>query len=114
MFTRRKFISTSVFSSFGTLLAGRALGRDRSIAKDNPIVISTWDVGLEANKGAWEVLSRGGRALDAVEKGVMVTESVRSCCVGLGGNPDRDGIVTLDACIMDESFNCGSVAFLER
>jgi len=32
----------------------------------------------------------------------------------LGANPDRDGYVTLDACIMDEFSNCGSVAFLER
>ena len=44
----------------------------------------------------------------------MVTESSQNCCVGLGGNPDRDGIVTLDACIMDDQFNCGSVAALER
>ena len=34
--------------------------------------------------------------------------------MGLGANPDRDGFVTLDACIMDHRFNCGSVAFLER
>ena len=46
--------------------------------------------------------------------GVMVTEAEQSCCVGLGANPDREGFVTLDACIMDEFFNCGSVAFLER
>ena len=82
--------------------------------KGKPIVISTWDAGLRANKAAWEILGSGGRALDAVEKGVMVTESEQSCCVGLGANPDRDGFVTLDACIMDEFSNCGSVAFLER
>lgn len=79
-----------------------------------PVVISTWDAGLRANKAAWEVLKVGGRALDAVEKGVMVTEGEQNCCVGLGANPDRDGFVTLDACIMDEFSNCGSVAFLER
>jgi N4-(beta-N-acetylglucosaminyl)-L-asparaginase len=77
-------------------------------------VISTWDTGLAANKGAWEVLGKGGRALDAVEAGVRVTEASINCCVGLGANPDRDGFVTLDACIMDEYANCGSVAFLER
>ena len=44
----------------------------------------------------------------------MVTEAAQNCCVGLGANPDRDGFVTLDACIMDEFANCGSVAFLER
>ncbi|MBY0482671.1 MAG: N(4)-(beta-N-acetylglucosaminyl)-L-asparaginase, partial [Chitinophagaceae bacterium] len=60
------------------------------------------------------VLKNGGRALDAVEQGVMVTEASENCCVGLGANPDRDGYVTLDSCIMDEHANCGSVAFLER
>ena len=63
---------------------------------------------------AWDVLKKGGTALDAVEQGVMVTESEINCCVGLDANPDRDGIVTLDASIMDHEFNCGSVAFLER
>jgi N4-(beta-N-acetylglucosaminyl)-L-asparaginase len=79
-----------------------------------PVVISTWDTGLAANKGAWEVLGKNGSALDAVEKGVMVTESTINCCVGLGANPDRDGFVTLDASIMDHEWNCGSVGALER
>ena len=79
-----------------------------------PIVASTWDAGLRANVAAWDVLKKGGTALDAVEQGVMVTESEINCCVGLDANPDRDGIVTLDASIMDHEFNCGSVAFLER
>jgi len=79
-----------------------------------PIVVSTWDAGLNANIAAWKVLSAGGAALDAVEQGVMVTENEINCCVGLGANPDRDGHVTLDASIMDHQFNCGSVAFLER
>ena len=79
-----------------------------------PVVISTWDVGLKANVEAWKTLSNGGSALDAAENGVKVIESSVNCCVGLGGNPDRTGIVTLDACIMDHQFNCGAVAGLER
>ena len=79
-----------------------------------PIVISTWGEGIAANQAAWNILKNGGRALDAVEQGVMVTEASQNCCVGLGANPDRDGFVTLDACIMDENSNIGSVAFLER
>src|SRR5687768_13890862 len=79
-----------------------------------PIVISTWEEGMNANRPAWEILRKKGRALDAVENGVRVTEASINCCVGLGGNPDRDGIVTLDACIMDEKANCGSVGALER
>jgi isoaspartyl peptidase/L-asparaginase-like protein (Ntn-hydrolase superfamily) len=81
---------------------------------DAPIVLSTWIHGLEANRAAWEILSKGGKALDAVEAGVRVTESdLTNRSVGIGGRPDRDGHVTLDACIMDEQSRCGSVAFLE-
>ena len=84
-------------------------------AVGGPIVISTWSHGVPANAAAWNVLQKGGRALDAVEAGVRVPEAdplVTS--VGYGGLPDRDGRVTLDACIMDEFSNCGSVAFLEN
>src|SRR4249919_1559305 len=79
-----------------------------------PLVLSTWDVGVNANKAAWEILRRNGRALDAVEAGVMVTEAENTCCVGLDAYPDRDGFVTLDASIMDEYGNAGCVAFLQR
>ena len=115
MINRRKFIGTAALGSAAMITSKMAIaGESKAPVKGKPIVISTWDAGLEANKGAWEILGRGGRALDAVERGVMVTEASRNCCVGLGANPDRDGYVTLDACIMDEAFNCGSVAFLER
>lgn len=115
MINRRKFIASSVLSSAAVL--GTKLVSAEEIypaVKGKAIVISTWDAGLEANKAAWKILGAGGRALDAVEQGVMVTEASQNCCVGLGANPDRDGFVTLDACIMDEFYNCGSVAFLER
>ena len=80
-----------------------------------PIVISTWAMGLNANDAAWEVLKAGGRALDAVEAGVKVPEAdPTERSVGLGGRPDRNGHVTLDACIMDEQANIGSVACLEH
>lgn len=115
MLNRRKFIESSVFSSAAMLFTKVASGNPTDFSiKGKPVVISTWDAGIKANKAAWEVLKKGGRALDAVEKGVMVTEASKNCCVGLEANPDRDGFVTLDASIMDEHFNCGSVAFLER
>ncbi len=115
MINRRKFIKASAFTGFASALGSKSLAAETVVnVKGKPVVISTWDAGLRANKGAWEILGKGGRALDAVEKGVMVTEDEQNCCVGLGANPDRDGFVILDACIMDENFNCGSVAFLER
>jgi len=66
------------------------------------------------NAEAWKVLSTNGKAIDAVETGARHIENELNCCVGLGGYPDRDGIVTLDACIMDEKSNCGAVAALEQ
>lgn len=82
--------------------------------KNKPLVISTWNFGIQANHAAWKVLARGGRALDAVEDGVKVVEGdPEISSVGYGGLPDRDGHVTLDACIMDDTGNAGSVCFLE-
>lgn len=66
------------------------------------------------NTEAWKTLSKKGRSLDAVENGARYMEDQLNCCVGLGGNPDRDGYVTLDSCIMDEHANCGAVAALQQ
>ena len=85
------------------------------LVQQKPIVLSTWQFGLKANEEAWKILSKNGHALDAVEAGVMVIEAdPEETTVGYGGTPDRDGRVTLDACIMDENLNIGSVACLEH
>jgi N4-(beta-N-acetylglucosaminyl)-L-asparaginase len=110
MFSRRKFLQVGSLGLGSFSIAGFA----PKYAGKKPVVLSTWDAGIRANKAAWDVLKKNGRALDAVEQGVMVTENEQNCCVGLGANPDRDGYVTLDASIMDEFANCGSVACLER
>ena len=108
--TRRSFLRLSAlalpFTQVNKLFASAAVNK--------PIVVSTWDSGQIANSAAWPVLEKGGKALDAVEQAAIAIENDINCCVGLGGNPDRDGYVTLDASIMDEKANCGSVAFLER
>lgn len=78
-----------------------------------PVVIATWP-NQKANEAAWAILSKGGRALDAVEAGARVPEAdPNDTSVGYGGFPDRDGNVTLDACIMDEFGHAGSVSFLQ-
>ena len=80
-----------------------------------PRIISTWNHGFEANKVAWKNLSSGNGGLTAVEFGVRVSEDdPNETSVGLGGLPDRTGIVTLDACIMDKNNDCGSVSFLQN
>jgi N4-(beta-N-acetylglucosaminyl)-L-asparaginase len=121
MFNRRKFLGSSFLASTGWFLRtpDRSAGNDQwppiTSERNNPLVISTWDFGKAANAAAWEVLSKQGRALDAVEAGVKVPEAdPTNHSVGYGGLPDRDGFVTLDACIMDEKSNCGSVMCLEH
>jgi N4-(beta-N-acetylglucosaminyl)-L-asparaginase len=116
MFHRRKFLQTSFLSS-ATLFFNRSLAgvTAEPAMPVQPIVISTWDFGKTANAEAWKTLSKGGGVLDAVEAGVRIPEAdPENQTVGLGGFPDRDGKVTLDACIMDGDLNCGSVAFLEN
>jgi isoaspartyl peptidase/L-asparaginase-like protein (Ntn-hydrolase superfamily) len=115
---RRKFLklgaATGILSLIEPAKAANVVATSASGTVKGPIVLSTWIHGLDANKAAWEVLKNGGSALDAVEKGVRVTESdITNRSVGIGGRPDRDGHVTLDACIMDERSRCGSVACLE-
>ena len=79
-----------------------------------PLVIATWHV-IDATAKAMKILQAGGNALDAVEQGCMVEEAnEKGQSVGKGGLPDREGNVTLDACIMDKNGNCGSVVYLQN
>jgi len=80
-----------------------------------PLVISTWSFGMPANEAAWQVLSTGGSALDAVEAGITYCEEDPTVdSVGWGGLPDAAGEVTLDAAIMDHQGRCGAVGCLHR
>lgn len=119
--SRRKFLKTGALGIGGLLISKIASSTHSNstplytTTKNKPIVISTWNHGTAANKAAWEVLNKNGNALDAVEAGVRVTESdATNRSVGLGGLPDREGKVTLDACIMNHKNECGAVAFLQN
>ena len=113
-FIKKSFIGTASIGAVATALSCQNKSKVSQVT-GKPIVISTWDFGVAANKAAWEILSKNGRALDAVENGVKVAEAdLSNTTVGKGGYPDRDGHVTLDACIMDELGNCGSVAAIEN
>ena len=118
MTNRRKFLKLSALAGsifvFNKNKAAEILS-EAGNSGVKPIVLSTWRFGVQANEGAWKVLNDNGRALDAVEAGVRITEAdPKERSVGLGGRPDRDGKVTLDACIMDQKMNIGSVACLEN
>ncbi len=123
MKSRRNFLQGLALVSFG-LIGGSACKKvekniksttNKNLKKEIPVVISTWKHGLPANAKAWEILSNGGRAIDAVEQGVRIPESDPNVTsVGYGGLPDRDGKVTLDSCIIDETGNCGSVGCIQN
>lgn len=120
MKTRREFLKRAAAGSIAvSALPLLSVAGKNEIPENSkhcgPIVISTWNHGLKANDEAWKILSQKGSVLDAVEKGVNVVESdPENQSVGIGGLPDRDGRVTLDACIMNQYGDCGSVAFLEH
>ncbi len=120
---RKTFISrTAMFAAFSTIgtsaFAGIASKKKHKTnpnsSKGGPLVISTWKHGMPANDEAMKTLLAGGSTLDAAEKGVMLVESDKNnTSVGLGGFPDRDGIVTLDASIMHSDDKAGSVSFVQ-
>jgi N4-(beta-N-acetylglucosaminyl)-L-asparaginase len=111
---RRHFLKTAAIGSV-LLNACKGETKEKTITKAQPTIVSTWNFGVEANAAAWDALAKGGTALDAVEAGGRVPEADPSNqSVGYGGLPDRDGRVTLDACIMDAQGNAGSVCGLEH
>ncbi|MEC7863790.1 MAG: N(4)-(beta-N-acetylglucosaminyl)-L-asparaginase [Bacteroidota bacterium] len=120
MSNRRNFLKHSAIGAIGAIVLPKLYNNiiqkeNPNSLKGHPMVISTWKHGLPANIAAMEVLQNGGKAIDAVEAGVKIPEAdPESMSVGLGGLPDREGKVTLDACIMDETGNCGSVSFLQH
>ena len=118
---RRTFIkkaalasATVVLSSKSSFASSQKTSPSASTLK-HPIILSTWDFGKAIHETAFKTLLEGGSILDAVENAVKIPEAdPKITSVGYGGYPDRDGKVTLDACIMDGNGNCGSVVFLEH
>ncbi len=119
MINRRKFMERAALLGMAGLLprmvsARKAVSYHQNQIHALPVVISTWRHGIPSNVAAMKVLEKGGSILDAVEQGVRVPEGdPANHSVGLGGFPDRDGHVTLDASIMGPDGNAGSVCFLE-
>jgi N4-(beta-N-acetylglucosaminyl)-L-asparaginase len=103
---RRTFLQTST-------LLGASLGAAAQAKTSEPLIIATWK-NEKATIAGWNKLMETGKALDGVEAGARIPEAdPNDTSVGYGGYPDRDGHVTLDACIMDHLGNAGSVTFLE-
>ncbi len=113
-FLRQMTLATGALAVPGALAAATAKPA-ADAAADGARVVSTWDFGVPANQAAWKTLQAGGSALDAVEQGARWAETgLCNATVGRCGYPDRDGVLTLDASIMDGDGRCGAVAALEE
>ncbi|MFA7227451.1 MAG: N(4)-(beta-N-acetylglucosaminyl)-L-asparaginase [Melioribacteraceae bacterium] len=114
--TRRNFVKTGALVG-GSLIANPFSPSNifgRSEGKGGLIAISTWGGTIQSSGKAIEFLRSGKNSLDAIEAGIRVAEDdPANSSVGYGGLPDEDGIVTLDASIMDWNGNAGSVAAME-
>jgi N4-(beta-N-acetylglucosaminyl)-L-asparaginase len=124
---RRNFLQKAALGSVGITALGSSLAATAATpkgAKDTqdvpvsnsllPVVIATWSV-KQATKKAWQSMEQGSSALDAVIAGCGVEEAnALGQSVGIGGLPDRDGQVTLDACVMNEKGDYGAVLCMQN
>jgi N4-(beta-N-acetylglucosaminyl)-L-asparaginase len=124
---RRNFLQKAALGSIGITALGSGLAATAATpkgAKDKqdvlpsnsllPVVIATWSV-EQATKKAWQSMQQGSSALDAVIAGCGVEEAnAQGQSVGIGGLPDRDGRVTLDACVMNEKGDYGAVLCMQN
>ena len=116
MHSRRDFLIRSMSMAGAVTLTGRITRAELLPGSASySVVVSTWGHGVAANDAAWAILNEGGYALDAVEAGARVPEADPGVIsVGYGGLPDHCGKVTLDAAVMNEKGDAGSVCFLEN
>ena len=107
--TRRELLKQAAILPIVAQIKG-ALTRPAS----RPVVISSAN-GLRAVEKAWSVLQAGGDPLDAVISGVNIVEDdPEDVTVGYGGIPNEDGVVQLDASVMDgRTMKAGAVGALE-
>src|SRR5579864_3332008 len=107
---RRTFLQSALLGSVSAALPRDTRAEMRAMAR----IVATWDFGIGASTAAWKKLGEGGSALDAVEAGARWAEAdLCNSTVGRCGYPDRDGVLTLDASIMDGDGRCGAVAAIE-
>lgn len=122
---RRNFIKNASLTGVGITVGASAIACNKEEKSSSsevaaidsskfPIAICTWGFS-DANAKAGEALSKNMSALDAAIEGVAVEEeNIKNTTVGKGGSPDRDGNVTLDACVMNSDGDCGAVLCVEN
>ena len=122
--TRRDFIGAGAAAAAGLAMARTAsasalpdspVGRRRGAAADNrPAVVSSAN-GIRGVAKAREMMLQNADPLDAAIAGVNITElDPTDHSVGLGGLPNEDGVVQLDAsCMHGPTRRAGAVGAIE-
>jgi N4-(beta-N-acetylglucosaminyl)-L-asparaginase len=122
--SRRHFLSASATAAAGLsltraaraeqLVVGSALRSPTSAAAGRPAVIASTN-GLRGVAKAYEMMTTGADPLDAAIAGVNIQElDPNDQSVGLGGLPNEDGVVQLDAsCMHGPTKRAGAVGALE-
>ena len=117
--TRRELIRGAVILPLAAQVTPAPRGRGGA----RPVVIASANVidekksgGLNAVRRAYEIIAGGGDPLDAVISGVnLVEDDPDDVSVGYGGIPNEEGVVQLDASVMDgRTMKCGAVGALEN
>src|SRR5580698_1473134 len=108
-FSRRDFVKTSVLGAVAAGVGTRAQGEESAATQDHaaqsgsykrPIIICA-NNGFNYLDDAFAFLKNGGDTLDAALKVVKGPEDdPNDTSVGLGGIPNEEGVVELDACCM--------------
>jgi N4-(beta-N-acetylglucosaminyl)-L-asparaginase len=110
-FSRRDFVKTSVLGAVAAGVAKHAKGEDtkpnaaqdrneQSTTSKRPIIVCA-NNGYAYLENAFAFLKSGGDTLDAALKVVKGPEDdPNDTSVGLGGIPNEEGVVELDACCM--------------
>ena len=117
--SRRGFLSGVVGAGVALPIVTRASAATQA-APNQPLVVSSKTnrfVREEITTTAWNLMQRGGSAMDAAERATNVSErDPRDATVGYGGDPNEDGFLQLDAAVMNgaDDNNIGAVAALEN
>ena len=115
MLPRRKFLRNGIVLTGLSSTLGSFSNSFASNKLSVPKFIATWNNKTACETAMQFLKANPDKLLSSIEKGIHVPESdPNDTSVGYGGFPDRTGVVTLDACIMDEKGNAGSVTYLKN
>lgn len=117
-FSRRDFLTTAALASASVALKGQTLPSAAATVSPQPAAGAKRNIIICAANGynyldrGYDLLSKGGDTLDAINLVIRGPEDdPNDSSVGLGGLPNEDGLVELDAsCMHGPTRRCGAVA----